>query len=338
MSEKILVIGPAWIGDMVMAQSLFRLLKLRRADAQIDVVAPAWTEPLLARMPEVDESLFLDVAHGQLGLARRWRLGRRLRERHYDRAIVLPDSFKSAIVAYVAAARRRTGFRGEYRYGLLNDVRHLDKTQSPRRVDRYIALGLEPGETPPNPTPYPRLQASAANAEAWLARHRQAAPNVPVLGICAGAEYGPAKRWPVAHFAEVANAKLAAGWNVWLFGSDKESAVTGEIQALTQRRCLDLTGFTNLGECIDLMSLTTAVVTNDSGLMHIAASLDRKLIAIYGSTDPGYNPPLSAGAKVLYLGISCSPCYERTCPLGHLKCLRDIEPAQVLRHLDAQGS
>jgi heptosyltransferase-2 len=338
MSEKILIIGPAWIGDMVMAQSLFSLLKRKHANARIDVVAPAWTEPLLARMPEVDESLFLDVAHGQLALAQRWRLGRRLRERHYDRAIVLPDSFKSAIVAYVSAARRRTGFLGEYRYGLLNDARRLDKKQLPRRVDRYIALGLEPGERPPNPIPYPRLQASAANAEAWLTRHRQATPQASVLGICAGAEHGPAKRWPASYFAEVANTQLAAGWNVWLFGSGKDAAVTSEIQALTQGRCLDLAGLTTLGECIDLLSLTTAVVSNDSGLMHIAASLDRPLVAIYGSTHPGYNPPLSAHAKVLYLAISCSPCYERSCPLGHLKCLREIEPAQVLQHLAALGS
>lgn len=337
MSEKILIIGPAWIGDMVMAQSLFSLLKQRSADARIDVVAPAWTEPLLTRMPEVAESFFLDVAHGELALARRWRLGRRLRERHYDRAIVMPDSFKSAIVAYVAAARRRTGFLGEYRYGLLNDVRRLDKKQLPRRVDRYIALGLEPGEHPPNPIPYPRLQASAANAEAWLARHRRPVPESPVLGICAGAEHGPAKRWPASYFAEVANSRLAAGWNVWLFGSEKDAAVTGEIQALTRGRCLDLAGLTTLGECIDLLSITTAVVTNDSGLMHIAASLERPLVAIYGSTHPGYNPPLSDRAKILYLGISCSPCYERTCPLGHLKCLREIEPVQVLQQLSVHG-
>lgn len=333
MSEKILIIGPAWIGDMVMAQSLFCLLRRRYADARIDVVAPAWTEPLLARMPEVDESLFLDVAHGQLALAQRWRLGRRLRERHYDHAIVLPDSFKSAIVAYVSAARRRTGFLGEYRYGLLNDVRHLDKRKLPRRVDRYIALGLEPGEAAPNPIPYPRLQASATGAQAWLARHGLPVPKASVLGICAGAERGPAKRWPTGYFAEVANSQLAAGWEVWLFGSDKDAAITGEIQALTNARCLDLAGRTSLGECIDLMSRTTAVVTNDSGLMHIAASLDRELVAVYGSTHPGYNPPLSARAKVLYLGLPCSPCYESTCPLGHLNCLRGIEPVQVLQHL-----
>lgn len=338
MAEKILVIGPAWIGDMVMAQSLFQLLRQRHPNARIDVVAPAWTEPLLVRMPEVSEALFLNVAHGQLALAERWRLGRRLRAREYDWAIVLPDSFKSAIVARVARAARRTGFLGEYRYGLLNDVRPLDKSKLPRRVDRYIALGMEPGEIAPEPVPQPRLSASRTNAEAWLRRHHQSLPQGPVLGICAGAERGPAKRWPASYFADVANTQLALGWSVWLFGSDKDSEVTGEVQALTRGRCLDLAGLTSLGDCIDLMSMTTAVVSNDSGLMHIAASLDRNLVAIYGSTHPGYNPPLTARAKVLYLGISCSPCYESTCPLGHLKCLRDIEPAHVLQHLGTQGT
>ena len=338
MAEKILVIGPAWIGDMVMAQSLFQLLKQRHPDARIDVVAPAWTEPLLRRMPEVSEAVFLNVAHGELALVQRWQLGRRLRERGYDWAIVLPDTFKSAILAWVARAPRRTGFRGEYRYGLLNDVRRLDKNKLPRRVDRYIALAMEAGELAPDPVPQPRLSASRKSAEAWLRRHRQSLPQGPVLGICAGAERGPAKRWPASYFAEVANTQLAAGWKVWLFGSGKDSEVTAEIQALTKERCLDLAGLTSLGECIDLMSMTNAVVTNDSGLMHIAASLDRDVVAIYGSTHPGYNPPLTAHAKVLYLGLSCSPCYEGTCPLGHLRCLREIEPAQVLQHLRAQDS
>lgn len=338
MAEKILVIGPAWIGDMVMAQSLFQLLRQRHPNARIDVVAPAWTEPLLVRMPEVSETLFLDVAHGQLALVQRWQLGRRLRAREYDWAIVLPDTFKSAIIARVAGATRRTGFLGEYRYGLLNDVRLLDKNKLPRRIDRYIALGMEPGEIAPDPVPQPRLSASRTNAEGWLRQHQQQLPQGPVLGICAGAERGPAKRWPASYFAAVANTQLAAGWSVWLFGSSKDAPVTREIQALTQKRCLDLAGLTNLGECIDLMSMTTAVVTNDSGLMHIAASLDRDVVAIYGSTHPGYNPPLTAHAKVLYLGLSCSPCYEGTCPLGHLKCLREIEPARVLQHLGAQGA
>ncbi len=160
MAHNILVVAPAWIGDMVMAQSLFKLIRQRQPQAQIDVVAPAWTEPLLARMPEVHESLLLPVNHGQLGLRQRWRLGRLLHERRYHQAIVLPNSLKAAFVPFVAAVRRRTGFLGEFRWGLLNDIRTLDEKKLPRRVDRYVTLALEPGEPIPSAIPYPTLHAA----------------------------------------------------------------------------------------------------------------------------------------------------------------------------------
>jgi len=338
MSETILVIGPAWIGDMVMAQSLFKLIKQRRPQAQIDVVAPAWAEPLLARMPEVAQAFSLPIGHGQLGLGSRWELGRRLRERGYEQAIILPNSFKSALIPFVASVRRRTGFLGEYRWGLLNDVRRLDKKILPRRVDTYIALGLEKGEPMPAVVPYPSLTVSPSDAKATLEKFSVEHPSGPVLGICPGAEYGPTKQWPASYYAEVANNKLKQDWQVWLFGSGKDVPITEEIQALTDGRCLNLGGRTSLDECIDLMSLLTTVVTNDSGLMHVAASLDRNLVAIYGCTSPEHNPPLHSRATILYLGLDCSPCYQRECPLGHLNCLRQLRPTQVLESLDAQVS
>ena len=338
MSETILVIGPAWIGDMVMAQSLFKLIKQRRPQAQIDVVAPAWAESLLARMPEVAQAFSLPIGHGQLGLGSRWELGRRLRERGYEQAIILPNSFKSALIPFVASVRRRTGFLGEYRWGLLNDVRRLDKKILPRRVDTYIALGLEKGEPMPAVVPYPSLTVSPSDAKATLEKFSVEHPSGPVLGICPGAEYGPTKQWPASYYAEVANNKLKQDWQVWLFGSGKDVPITEEIQALTDGRCLNLGGRTSLDECIDLMSLLTTVVTNDSGLMHVAASLDRNLVAIYGCTSPEHNPPLHSRATVLYLGLDCSPCYQHECPLGHLNCLRQLRPTQVLESLDAQVS
>ena len=318
---------------MVLAQSLFKLLKRQHPDARLDVLAPAWTHPLLARMPEVNEAIEAPFAHGRLDLGARRRIGRTLRARHYDRAIVLPNSLKSAIVPFVARARVRTGFLGELRYGLLNDARRLDKKKLPRTIDRFVALALAPGEAL-QAIPNPRLVADAANARAALARLGRELPQAPVLGLCPGAEYGPAKRWPAEYFAEVAKTKLAEGWEVWLFGSDKDVPVTNEIQALTQGRCLDLGGKTTLAEVIDLMSLTRAVVSNDSGLMHVAAALDRSVIALYGSSDPHHTPPMSAKAQVLYLALSCSPCFKRECPLKHLKCLRDLAPDQVLAALN----
>ncbi len=327
---KILVVGPAWVGDMVLAQSLFKVLKQRQPDARLEVVAPAWTLPVLARMPEVDEGIALPVGHGELALGRRVALGRALRTRAYDRAIVLPNSFKSAIVPWVAHARRRTGFVGELRYGILNDWRRLDEQALPRTVDRFVALGLEPNEALPPVLPEPELFADRENTLHALNALGHAMPQGPVLGLCPGAEYGPAKRWPAEYFIEVARAKLAQGWEVWLFGSERDAAITRAIDDQTGGRCLDLGGRTSLAEAIDLMSLATVVVSNDSGLMHIAAALRRKLVAIYGSSDPRHTPPMSAKAKVLYLGIECSPCFARECPLTHLNCLRHITPPQVL--------
>jgi heptosyltransferase-2 len=329
---RFLIVGPSWIGDMVLAQSLFKLLKQRHPDSRLEVLAPAWTLPLLARMPEVDDSMALPFGHGELRLGARLRLGRGLRGRNYDRAIVLPNSLKSAIVPFAARARKRTGFIGELRYGLLNDIRRLDKSALPRTVDRFVALGCDPGEPLP-PIPNPRLRADRGDAEAALARLGRSMPGTPVLGLCPGAEYGPAKRWPAEYYAEVARAKLDEGWEVWLFGSDKDTPVTREIQALTNGRCFDLAGKTALAEAIDLLALSAAVVTNDSGLMHVAAALDRPVIALFGSSDPRHTPPMSERATVLYLGLSCSPCFERECPLGHLNCLREIRPAQALAAL-----
>ena len=175
---------------------------------------------------------------------------------------------------------------------------------------------------------------NSTDVDAALARLAIAPPTRPILAICAGAEYGPAKRWPADHFTDVARARLAHGWDVWLFGSDRDASVTREIDRLTDRRCLDLAGRTTLGEAIDLMSLAAGVVTNDSGLMHVAAALGRPLVAIYGSSDPSYTPPLGTNAEIVYLGLSCSPCFERECPLGHLRCLYDIAPDRVLAALD----
>lgn len=324
---RILVIGPAWIGDMVLAQSLFKVLKARYPDAALDVVAPAWTAPLLARMPEVATPVLLGLKHGELGLRERWHVGRGLRRHRYEQAIVLPNSFKSAIVPFAARAHRRTGFRGEWRYGLLNDIRPLDRARLPRTVDRFVALGLERDAPLQANLPTPRLRPDRANTRAALVRLGLAPPVRPVLALCPGAEYGPAKRWPASYYAELARAY--AHWDVWLFGSANDAAVTAEVAAASAGTCIDLAGRTTLADAIDLLALTSVVVTNDSGLMHVAAALDRPLVAIFGSSDPRHTPPLSARAAVAYLGLSCSPCFARECPLHHLRCLKEQTPDSI---------
>lgn len=331
---KILVLGPSWVGDMVLAQSLFKTIKLNYPNCIIDVAAPAWTLPLLERMPEVNKGIALPFKHGQFALLERIKFGKSLRNEAYNQAIVLTNSFKSAILPFAANIPQRTSFLGEMRYGLINDIRKLNKSQLPRTVDRFIALGLNPDSPPPSNTPNPALIANPANALRALDKLGITSPKNKILGLCPGAEYGEAKRWPAEYYAEVAREALSNGWQVWLFGSEKDIPVTMTINVLANNRCLDFGGKTNLSEAIDLMSLCDSVISNDSGLMHVAAALDKNLVAIYGSSNPHHTPPMNSKAVVEYLGLACSPCFKRVCPLKtkdeNLKCLKHIEPARIL--------
>lgn len=330
LTGSVLVVGPAWVGDMVMAQTLFIELARRRRGLCIDVIAPAWTLPLLERMPQVRRAIPLQVQHGELQLVNRWRAGWRLRTTGYTQAIVLPNSWKSALVPYAAGIGRRTGFFGEGRYGVLNDIRRLDKRLPPTTVERFVALGVDAGLPLPRPLPRPKLEIDAAARTSLLDKQGLDPARGPVVAMAPGAEYGPAKRWPVAHFVTVAKSLLARGVQVWLFGSQKDRAQTDEIHKATGNRCVNLAGETSLGEACDLLSVAELVITNDSGLMHVAAALDRRLICIYGSSDPRFTPPLTERATVLTLGLDCSPCFERTCPLGHTNCLNQLTPDRVL--------
>jgi heptosyltransferase-2 len=331
--NKILVMGPSWVGDMVLAQSLFKQLKIEQPDCQITVAAPAWTLPLLERMPEVSHAIALPFKHGDLALGERFKLGRELAKQGFSQAILLTNSLKSAILPWAAKIPVRTGFKGEMRYGLVNDMRTLDKSVLKKTVERFVALGLPKNTVLPDSIPQPALLADPTHANTLLAKLNIPDTKQPVLGLCPGAEYGEAKRWPAEYYAEVANHALQLGWQVWLFGSEKDQPVTANIQQLTQQRCVDLAGRTKLGEAIDLMSLCHAIISNDSGLMHVAAALDKKLIAIYGSSDPKHTPPMHPQAVVEYLGLECSPCFERVCPLGHLNCLRQMHAEKIIMQL-----
>ena len=331
--NKILVMGPSWVGDMVLAQSLFKQLKVEQPDCQITVAAPAWTLPLLERMPEVSNAIALPFKHGDLALRERFKLGRELAKQGFTQAILLTNSLKSAILPWAAKIPVRTGFKGEMRYGLVNDMRPLDKSVLKKTVERFVALGLPENAALPASLPQPALLADPKHANTLLTKLNIPDTQQPVLGLCPGAEYGEAKRWPAEYYAEVANHALQQGWQVWLFGSDKDKPVTAGIQQQTQQRCVDLAGRTKLGEAIDLMSLCHTVISNDSGLMHVAAALDKKLIAIYGSSDPKHTPPMHPQAVVEYLGLECSPCFERVCPLGHLNCLRQMHPEKIIMQL-----
>jgi heptosyltransferase-2 len=313
---------------MVMAQSLLITLKKHHPQVSIDVAAPAWSEALLQRMPEVNRAISLPLNHGQLGLGQRYRLGKSLQPSNYQQAIVLPNSFKSALLPFWAKISRRTGFLGECRWGLLNDLRILDKTRLTMTVQRFVALGLQRDTVLPPPIPCPTLRVQPDQITTALQRHGLERPRKPLLGLCPGAEYGPAKCWPADYFLQIARTLSSAGWSVWIFGSQKDAPVGRWIAS--RSNSVDLTGKTTLAEAVDLLSLTDGVVSNDSGLMHIAAALNRHLVAIYGSSDPTFTPPLNPRATSLSLQLSCSPCFQRHCPLTHLRCLRDLMPEQVL--------
>ena len=332
--NAVLIIAPSWVGDMVMAQSLFMVLKAQDSQRAIDVLAPGWTRVLLERMPEVREAIEMPLGHGELKLLTRHRLGIELRAGLYQQVIVLPNSLKSALIPYWARIPLRTGYVGEMRQWLLNDCRRLDKQRLVMTVQRFVALALADGADLPDPLPAPVLVTDHENGHAALQRLDLEPDKKPVLALCPGAEFGAAKKWPEKYYAEVAREWLSQGWQVWLFGSVNDESVCDSINAQAHGRCENLAGRTRLEDAIDLLAMASFVVSNDSGLMHIAAALQRPMVAIYGSSDPGFTPPLSETARVERLGLDCSPCFQRECPLGHLNCLNELPPGRIIAAMD----
>lgn len=335
-SKKILIISPAWIGDIILAQSLFKYLKHRNSKTIIDVLAPSWSQELYSCMPEMNHFFVMPLGHAQFQFIKRWQLGKELREKKYDQAIILPNSWKSAIIPLAAHIPVRTGWLGEMRVQLLNDWRVLNKKTYPMMVQRFIALG--------------DAQSFIKNKVDWFnfkphltipSEHKHlkdkklsSMTNKPYLIVCPGAAYGPAKRWPTNYFADIINSKKSNDGSIVLLGATADIPIGIEIQKLTKNACINLIGKTSLMEAIALLSFATLVISNDSGLMHIAAALDRPLIAIYGSTNPKFTPPLSERAKIVYLNLHCSPCFKRKCPFTHLNCLKQLTPQMVLKTID----
>lgn len=331
--QRILIIAPSWIGDTVAAHPLFMRLRQYHPQAIMDALAPPWVAAVLRAMPQINgEVLDNPFAHGQLRLRERWALARQLKTRGYDAVYVLPNSLKSALIPLFAGIPLRVGFTGESRYGLIN-VRHtLDQKATPLQVERYAILAEEPGKPLPRPLPNPQLDVDAVAVQATLQALGLKHSPSPVI-FCPGAEFGPAKRWPEKHFASLARTLAEQGIPVWLLGSKKDAPVGEEIVRLSAGTSRNLCGVTNLTQAIHLLAIARHVVTNDSGLMHVAAALNTPLTALFGSSSPGYTPPLSDKARVITLGLACSPCFKRECPLGHLDCLNQIQPDDIAPHI-----
>lgn len=332
--KRVLIVGPAWVGDMIMAQSLFIALRNSYPDVRIDVIAPDWSLPLLERMPQVDKAISLALGHRQLGLGKRYALGKQLRKNSYTHAIVLPRSMKSALVPFFARVPVRIGYRGEMRYFLLNRMHKLDNKILSQTVQRYVALAYNHELAQPPVVPEPKLIVDVTR-QVELLEKLQLDSERKVVAFMPGAEYGPAKQWPAKYYRELAEMLISEGYQIWLFGSDKDRAVAEEIASGYENDIRNLAGKTQLVDAIDLLALVELAVCNDSGLMHVACAIDRRVIAIFGSSTPDYTPPLSARAQVIYLNKSCSPCFKRKCPFDHYECLTGIKPVDVFHNITA---
>lgn len=334
--HKILIIAPAWVGDVVMSQTLFKRLHDKYGgDLILDVFASGFLHGLLERMPEVNQVILNPFSHGKFQFFKRIRVGLSLRKRHYDEVFVLPNSFKSAIVPFFAGIPVRTGFVGEFRYGLLNNLYKLDKEKLPLMIDRFCALA---GAGKDNIIKWPKLTINRANQDT-LCQKFNLNLDKPITAFCPGAEYGPAKQWQPKSVARLAAMLLEHGDQIIILGSSKDSGISQDILNLIGQSkpdlVINLCGKTSLADAVDLLALAKNVVTNDSGLMHIACAVGSHVVAVYGSTSPGFTPPLTKTAKILQTQLECQPCFARTCRFGHYNCLKMITPEMVLQQISA---
>jgi len=325
---------------MVMAQSLFIALKQQYPEAKIDVLAPAWSRALLDRMPEVNQAIEMPLGHGNFGFKERKSLGRQLRNTQYTQSIILPNSWKSALTPWFANIPIRTGWKGEARYFLLNDLRKLDKNTLPLMVQRFVALAYNRNHKRPlksNDCPTPKLIANNHN-KVKLIKQLKLNTNKKILVICPGAEFGPAKQWPADYYGQVASYAITHNWQVWIMGSQADKDIAEEVLgSINTKNHIDdvknLCGKTRLEDAIDLMDLGDHIVSNDSGLMHIASALNKPLTALYGATSPKFTPPLSKSAAIIATDVDCGPCFKRHCPEGHHKCMNELLPDKVINSI-----
>lgn len=336
-SHRVLVVGPTWMGDMIIAQAMCIKLRESFAIEELHVLAPPSTLALTRLMPEVDAGIDMPVGHGEIGLKRRWQTARQLSEQSYDWAIITSRSFKAALIPFMAKIPRRTGFLGELRYGLINDIRPEIRQPNHRTIDRFLSILPLMTGTDSDPVPTPRLIVTDEQVEEALSAVGLERPDRPLLVLCPGADYGPAKRWPTRHFAELSTVQQRKGWAVWVLGSNDDREAGNQICDVDGDHSHNLTGRTTIDQAVALMSISNAVVSNDSGLMHASAALQKRTVGLFGSSSPERTPPLTDLGTALWQGLSCSPCFKRQCPLGHMDCLNQLTPQMVVSELEHDG-
>ena len=334
---KILVVGPSWVGDSVMAQTLYKRIKKELPSSQIDVISPHWSLALLERMPEVCKKIVSPFSHGETKLLERYRLGQGLKKENYDRAIVLTNSLKSSLIPYFARIGVRTGWLGEFRYGLINDIRSSKKLKKSLMIEKFAALSLYEENYSIENLTFPELEIDFANQRKFLEEF-SIDYSKNTMAICPGAEFGPSKRWPAEYYAEIAIFYVNKGWNVLCIGSKNDEDIGIEIGSLNNLGCnesfINLIGKTSLQDAIDILAFTEKVVTNDSGLMHIAAAVKTPLVALYGPSSPEYTPPLISKKKILRKTQGYEKVRYGSNEKGYHQSLLDIKQEEVLNDLE----
>jgi heptosyltransferase-2 len=318
-----------WIGDFVRCHTVVKLLKQRFPDRPVDVLTTAMVSPLLDYMPGVRKGIIVDLPRRRLAPGQHLALARRLRREGYGQALVMPRTWKSALALYLAGIPQRTGFVGEGRFGLINDLRWGER-RLPRMVERCAVLALPHGEEPPAEWPLPELAVSPAEVAAWRQRLGLPADQHIAVALAPGA-VGPAKRWPAAYYAELGRRLLGQGRRVWVVGGPGEKALAAEIAAAAPHEIRDLTG-PDLRNAILALAAADLAVSNDSGLLHVAAALATPAIGIFGPTSPPHWAPLNPLAAVMETphALPCRPCHKPVCRPRHHLCMGDISVEQVM--------
>ena len=325
----ILLVPYMWIGDFVRCHTVVRLLNRRFPGRPVDVLGTRMVSPLTDYMPGVRKAIVADLPRKRLALAEHRALARRLKAEGYGHALVMPRTWKSALAPFLAGIEQRTGFVGEVRFGLLNDLRWGERAL-PRMIDRCAALAMPNGESAPAELPHPQLEVPASEVAAWRQRNGIADDHRPAVALAPGA-VGPAKRWTTSGYAALAQRLTAEGVQVWILGGPDEKALAAEIAGPDQANARDLTG-PDLRNAILALAAADVAVSNDSGLLHVAAAIGTPAIGIFGPTSPWHWAPLNPLAAVVEIEteLSCRPCHKPTCRMGHHQCMRDIAADRVV--------
>jgi heptosyltransferase-2 len=321
-----------WIGDFVRCHTVVKLLRQRLPARPVDVLTTTLCAPLLDYMPGVRKGIVWDLPRKRLAFGEHRALAARLALEHYGSVLVMPRTWKSALAPFLAGIPERTGFAGEGRLWLLNDIRFGER-RLPRMIERCAALALPRGATLPSDWPMPELAVPAAAAADWRVKRGLPEDARPVVALAPGA-VGPSKRWPVANYAELAQKLTAKGLSVWVLGSETEQPLAAEIAAAAGPRARDLTS-SDLRNAILALKLASAAVSNDSGLVHVSAAIGTPTIGIFGPTSPWHWAPLNPLAAVIetLTEVPCRPCHKPQCRVGHHRCMRDIPVGQVFEAL-----